>query len=195
MRKTVTYIHVRAISACSTRAILTCGSVSVACSLGRSGRSFLKKEGDGKSPVGIWALGQGYYRSDRQVRPQTSLPLTPLRKGWGWCETAGDRNYNRMVDMPYATSHEELWRNDRLYDIVIETSHNRRPRVQGRGSAIFFHLARPDYGATAGCIALSLKDMRKILAFCSPKTSLVIWPPGGQPLNALRKWPNPPAHG
>ncbi len=152
-------------------------------------------EGDGASPAGIWTLQQGYYRSDRLVRPRTGLPLTQLRKGWGWCETAGDRNYNRMVHMPYATAHEELWRGDHLYDIVIETSHNRLPRIQGRGSAIFFHLARPDYGVTAGCIAVSPKDMCKVLTFCAPGTKLVIWPPGGQPFNALRKWPNRPAHG
>jgi len=96
------------------------------------------------------------------------VPFLALRSGWGWCETVGDRNYNRKVTIPYASAHEELKRADHLYDIVIETSHNRKPRIQGRGSAIFLHLARPDYGATAGCIALSLRDMRKVLAFCSP---------------------------
>jgi L,D-peptidoglycan transpeptidase YkuD (ErfK/YbiS/YcfS/YnhG family) len=110
-----------------------------------------------------------------------------IRKGWGWCETVGDRNYNRKVDLPYATAHEELKRQDDLYDIVLETSYNKRPRIQGRGSAIFFHIARPDYGSTAGCIAVSLKDMRKVLRLCSPKTSLVIWPPSGAPPNVFRK--------
>jgi L,D-peptidoglycan transpeptidase YkuD (ErfK/YbiS/YcfS/YnhG family) len=111
----------------------------------------------------------------------------PLRSGWGWCETAGDRNYNRLVNLPYAAAHEELRRSDDLYDIVIETSHNRRPRIQGRGSAIFFHLARPDYSPTAGCIALSKRDMCKVLGFCSSSTKLVIWPPSGVLLNAFRK--------
>lgn len=195
MRKTVTYLHVRAISACSTRGILTCGSISVPCALGRSGRSFLKFEGDGASPVGIWALQQGYYRNDRFLHPRTKVPFLPLKKGCGWCETVGDRNYNRKVAIPYPSAHEELRRKDHLYDIVIATSHNMRPRIQGRGSAIFFHIARPDYGATAGCIALSLHDMRKVLGFCSSKTSLVIWPPGATPPNVFRKSPNPPAHG
>jgi L,D-peptidoglycan transpeptidase YkuD (ErfK/YbiS/YcfS/YnhG family) len=144
-------------------------------------------EGDGASPVGIWALQQGYYRNDRFLQPRTKLPFSALKQGCGWCETPGDRNYNRKVAIPYPTAHEELKRGDGLYDIVIETSHNKRPRIQGRGSAIFFHIARPDYGPTAGCIALSLKDMRKVLGFCSLKTSLVIWPPSGVPPNAFRK--------
>lgn len=187
MRKIVTFLHVRAINACSTRGVLACGGLLVPCALGRSGRRFLKTEGDGATPVGIWGLQQGFYRADRLLRPGSQVPFLALRSGWGWCETVGDRNYNRKVTIPYASAHEELKRADHLYDIVIETSHNRKPRIQGRGSAIFLHLARPDYGATAGCIALSLRDMRKVLAFCSPKTRLVIWPPSGVPPNALQR--------
>jgi L,D-peptidoglycan transpeptidase YkuD (ErfK/YbiS/YcfS/YnhG family) len=97
-----------------------------------------------------------------------------MRRHDGWCETVGDRNYNRLVKIPYATAHETMQRPDHLYDIVIETSHNERPRVQGHGSAVFFHLRRPDGGPTAGCIAVSLKDMRIILQHVGPKTRLVI---------------------
>jgi L,D-peptidoglycan transpeptidase YkuD (ErfK/YbiS/YcfS/YnhG family) len=86
----------------------------------------------------------------------------------------GDRNYNRPVTIPYATAHETMRREDHLYDIVIETSHNERPRVQGHGSAVFFHLRRPDGAPTAGCIAVSLRDMRIILQHAGPKTRLKI---------------------
>ena len=192
MRKTVTYLHVRAISACSTKGVLTCGPLSLPCALGRSGRNFSKKEGDGISPVGIWSLRQIYYRDDRIVRPLSKIPAAPIRGGWGWCETAGDRNYNCRVDLPYATAHEDLKRSDHLYDIVVETSHNRRPRIQGRGSAIFFHIARGNYAPTAGCIAVSLLDMRKILGYCSARTRLVIWPPSGAAPRVFRKSPSRP---
>ncbi len=187
MRKTVTYLHVRAISACATRGVLVCGSLSLPCALGRSGRVFRKREGDGASPVGIWRLNQLYYRHDRIFAIPSNLPSTPIRRGWGWCETVGDRNYNRRVNLPYATAHEELRRKDDLYDIVVDTSHNRRPRVQGQGSAIFFHIARENYTATAGCIAVSLKDMQKVLGCCSAKTQLVIWPPSGATPNVFRR--------
>lgn len=187
MRKTVTYLHIRAISACATRGVLTCGPITVPCALGRSGRNFLKREGDGGSPVGFWFLRRIYYRNDRLIRPLSKIPASPIRGGWGWCETAGDRNYNRRVDLPYATAHEDLKRSDHLYDIVVETSHNQRPRIQGRGSAIFFHLARENFAPTAGCIAVTLKDMQKVLRCCSARTRLVIWPPNGAAPRVFRK--------
>lgn len=115
------------------------------------------------------------------------MPVSPIRGGWGWCEAVGDRNYNRRVNLPYATAHEDLKRSDHLYDIVVETSHNQRPRVQGRGSAIFFHIARKDFTSTEGCVAISLRDMQKVLPYCSAKTHLVIWPPSGAAPHVFRK--------
>lgn len=187
VRNTVTYIHIRAINACATRGLLTCGPLSVPCALGRSGRSCLKREGDGVTPVGIWDLQKIYYRDDRIARPTSKIPASPIRGGWGWCESVGDRNYNRRVSLPYATAHEDLKRADYLYDIVVETGHNQRPRIQGRGSAIFFHIARKDLAPTAGCIAVTLKDMRKVLRYCSSRTRLVIWPPSGAAPRVFRK--------
>jgi len=149
------------------------------CALGRSGRRHLKREGDGASPVGSFAVVEVLYRSDRIIRPRSALPVLPLRPRWGWCERVGDRNYNRRVLLPYAAAHEYLCRDDRLYDVVVVTGHNQRPRIQGRGSAIFFHLARPGLSPTAGCIAVTLPAMRTILAHCHPGTRLVIHPPGG----------------
>lgn len=91
------------------------------------------------------------------------------------------------MNLPYAAAHEELKRTDYLYDVVVETSHNQRPRIQGRGSAIFFHIAQENFAPTAGCIAITLRDMQKVLSYCSAKTKLVIWPPSGAPLRVFRK--------
>lgn len=150
--------------------------MTVPCSLGRAGRRVRKREGDGATPAGCWQLRRVFWRADRLLPPQTGLPRQPLRPFDGWCETVGDRNYNRMVRMPYAAAHETMTRADHLYDIVVELSHNMRPRVQGHGSAVFLHLRRPDGGATAGCIALSLRNMRQILARCGPRTRIVVPP-------------------
>lgn len=174
MRQTITHLHVRAISPCATTGLLRMGASNFACSLGRSGRKHLKREGDGASPVGAWRLRRVFYRADRLPPPRTGLPVQPLRPDDGWCETVGDRNYNRLVKMPYAASHEAMTREDHLYDIVVELSHNERPRVQGHGSAVFFHLRQPDGGPTAGCIAVSLRDMCIILSRCGPDTRIVI---------------------
>jgi len=167
-------LHVLTLSARATRGVLRLGELRFPCSLGRAGVSQLKREGDGASPRGTWQLRRLYYRADRLLPPRTGLRPIPIRADQGWCETVGDRNYNRLVPIPYATAHETMRRKDHLYDIVIETSHNERPRVQGHGSAVFFHLQRPDGGPTAGCIAVSLRDMRIILQHVGPRTRLKI---------------------
>jgi L,D-peptidoglycan transpeptidase YkuD (ErfK/YbiS/YcfS/YnhG family) len=174
VRTVVTHIHAFGISARATRGLLRLGSLSVACSFGRSGRKYRKREGDGATPRGRWQLRRIFYRGDRIRPPQSLVPARALRSGDGWCETVGDRNYNRLVRLPYAAAHETMKRSDRLYDIVVELSHNQRPRIQGHGSAVFFHLRRPDGGPTAGCIAVSEGDMRRILARCGPRTRIVV---------------------
>jgi L,D-peptidoglycan transpeptidase YkuD (ErfK/YbiS/YcfS/YnhG family) len=167
-------VHVHAISMRATTGVLKAGGLRFPCSIGRSGRAYIKREGDGASPKGAWQMRRLFYRADRLKPPPTGLRPAVMRPHDGWCETVGDRNYNRLVRIPYAASHETMRRQDHLYDIVVELSHNERPRVQGHGSAVFFHLRQPDGGATAGCIAVSLRDMRIILRLCGPRTRLVI---------------------
>lgn len=167
-------LRVLTLNARSAKGILELGGLRFPCSLGRSGASFLKREGDGASPRGTWQLRRLFYRADRLKAPRTGLRPQVMRGDDGWCETVGDRNYNRLVKIPYATAHETMKREDHLYDIVVETSHNELPRVQGHGSAVFFHLRWRDGGPTAGCIAVSLRDMRIILQHVGPKTRLVI---------------------
>jgi L,D-peptidoglycan transpeptidase YkuD (ErfK/YbiS/YcfS/YnhG family) len=167
-------LRVLTLSPHATTGILKLGELRFACSLGRTGTSRLKREGDGASPGGTWQLRRLFYRADRMPPPRSGLSPLAMRRHDGWCETVGDRNYNRLVKLPYATAHERMQREDHLYDIVVETSHNERPRVQGHGSAVFFHLRRPDGGPTAGCIAVSLRDMRIILQHVGPKTRIRI---------------------
>ena len=122
----------------------------------------------------VHILRRVFYRADRMRPPRTFLKPQALRDDDGWCETVGDRNYNRLVKMPYAASHETMTRDDHLYNIVVELSHNQRPRVQGHGSAVFFHLRRDDGGPTAGCIAVSARNMGIIMALCGRRTRIVI---------------------
>jgi len=96
-------------------------------------------------------------------RPQTSLPVRAIRRHDGWCDASADRNYNRPVRLPYRASAEHLWREDELYDVVVVLTYNERPRVRGRGSAIFMHVARPGYAPTEGCIALARGHLLRLL--------------------------------
>ena len=158
---------------------MLCGGVTFQCCLGRSGLAHRKREGDGKTPIGVWELQRGFYRADKMLRPATGLALRQMRKTDGWCEDPSSGQYNRFVKLPFGPGHEAMWRSDDAYDVVFETSHNERPRVRKGGSAIFFHLTRAGANATAGCVAVSARDMRKILARCGRQVKLVVWPPMG----------------
>jgi L,D-peptidoglycan transpeptidase YkuD (ErfK/YbiS/YcfS/YnhG family) len=183
----ITYLHVRARSGSSSAGRLSFGQTTIPCLLGRNGRTHLKREGDGASPVGVWNLGGVYFRADRLPRLVTRLPVRISKPVDAWCEDPRDGRYNRKISLPPGEGNETFWRADEAYDIVIPTNHNARPRVRGAGSAIFFHLTRKGSSVTAGCVAVSVHDMRKILARCSAVTCLVIWPPEGGPPVVLRR--------
>jgi L,D-peptidoglycan transpeptidase YkuD (ErfK/YbiS/YcfS/YnhG family) len=142
--------------------------------LGRSGIRVLKCEGDGGTPLGRFPVRQVLYRPDRMVRPRTPLPLRAIGDDDGWCEDPADRNYNRLVRLPRRGNADRLKREDHLYDLVLVLGYNDRPRVKGRGSAIFLHLARPSYAPTAGCIALSRHDLLMLLAALRRGTKIVV---------------------
>jgi L,D-peptidoglycan transpeptidase YkuD (ErfK/YbiS/YcfS/YnhG family) len=184
----VTYIHVRAINQSVRIARLSIGANTFPCWLGRTGLAFRKREGDGKTPIGVWILRPGYYRADRSRKPASSLKLAPLPASMGWCETPASGQYNRKVRLPFRDVSESMWRTDNAYDVVFPTGHNENPRVKGVGSAIFLHLLREGADCTAGCIAVTRPVMQKILARCGKEAALVVWPPTGAPsLNAVRR--------
>lgn len=132
--------------------------------LGRSGLRALKREGDGATPLGRFPIRLVLYRSDRVARPRAPLPVRAIRTDDGWCEDPSDRNYNRLVTLSRRSAADRLTRDDHLYDLVLVLGHNDRPRVKRRGSAIFVHLARADLTPTAGCIAMSRRDLQALLA-------------------------------
>jgi L,D-peptidoglycan transpeptidase YkuD (ErfK/YbiS/YcfS/YnhG family) len=94
--------------------------------------------------------------------------VQPIEPDDGWCDDPADPNYNRPVKHPYTASAERLWREDGVYDIVVVLDYNDDPVVPGKGSAIFLHLARPDYAPTEGCVALARADMEALLAQAKP---------------------------
>ena len=146
------------------------------CAVGRGGIAVKRREGDGITPVGRWAFRELFWRPDRIERPRAILPLKAIEPDDGWCDAPDDPHYNRLVKLPYAASHEEMWRADRLYDLVAVLGYNDDPVVPGLGSAVFLHLARPDYSATQGCVALTLDDALAALAQLRAGDQLVVTP-------------------
>jgi L,D-peptidoglycan transpeptidase YkuD (ErfK/YbiS/YcfS/YnhG family) len=122
-----------------------------------------KREGDGASPAGVWPIRRVLYRPDRGSAPTTALPVAAISEDDGWCDAPEDPAYNRPVKLPYPASAERMWRDDHLYDLVVILGHNDDPPVAGLGSAIFLHLAKPDYAPTHGCVAVARADLEAFL--------------------------------
>lgn len=168
-------LNIRSNSA--TCGFLTLGAKAIRrypCALGRGGLTAIKKEGDGKTPIGCWQFKHILYRPDRIKLPLSPLPISPIEKKHGWCDEPGDRNYNRPVKLPYPASAENLFRDDEIYDVIIILNHNQLPRIQGRGSAIFMHIAKPDLSPTEGCIALKKQNLLELIKLMTVSTQLII---------------------
>lgn len=157
-----------------SRGVLIAGHLAIPVILGRTGIRGNKREGDGATPQGQFRLRRLWWRADRGPRPATLLPTARIDPRVAWCEDPGDRRYNRPFRRSADEPGDRLWRDDRLYDVIIEIDHNTRPRIAGRGSAVFLHLARPDRSPTAGCVAFAAPDLRRLLAKLGPKTRILI---------------------
>jgi L,D-peptidoglycan transpeptidase YkuD (ErfK/YbiS/YcfS/YnhG family) len=167
-------IFLRARPGQRSRGWLLAGPLALPVALGRGGIRANKREGDGGTPRGTFRLRQVWWRADRGARPRTLLPVRPIRSDDGWCEDPRDRHYNRPIRLAPGTPGDRLTRADHLYDLIVELDHNTRPRIAGRGSAVFVHLARPGFAATAGCVALNPGALRRLIARASPRTRIVI---------------------
>jgi L,D-peptidoglycan transpeptidase YkuD (ErfK/YbiS/YcfS/YnhG family) len=147
------------------------------CVLGRNGVTKGKREGDGRTPVGILPVREVWYRADRLPRPQTALPVRVLQEDDGWCDDPTRREYNRPVKLPFSGSHERLWREDSLYDIIVVLGWNDKPVRRGRGSAIFLHVAATATYRTAGCLAMRKEDLLELLKELKPGMTIRVNPP------------------
>ena len=150
------------------------GARRMRCALGKGGVRTVKREGDGATPTGAFVMRRVLYRPDRGAPPTTQLPSAAIGKTDGWCDDAADPAYNRPVTLPCRARAERLWRDDRLYDLIVVLGYNDAPPVAGRGSAIFLHVAAADYAPTEGCIALAPDDLRRVLAEADAGSRVVV---------------------
>ena len=167
-------LYVRRQPGVPARGWLTAGPLALPVALGRTGIAANKHEGDGATPRGRFRLVRLWWRADRHARPRTLLPVRRIGPHDGWCEDPADRHYNRPVKVSPKSSADRLARKDGLYDFIIELDHNTRPRVAGRGSAVFVHIARPGFAPTAGCVALHANALRRLIGRIGPRTKIEI---------------------
>lgn len=151
-----------------------CWPASFFCALGRAGISAFKREGDGATPLARMRCLGGFRSNFYHSFPRSVLPFRRIREQDGWCDASGDANYNRLVRLPYRKSAEKMQRKDGLYAIGLILDWNSTERKMARGSAIFMHLSRNNYAPTEGCIALTRRDMARLLPHISRRTKIVV---------------------
>lgn len=167
---------------------LTFNGKTYRCAIGKGGFSADKKEGDGCTPIGTFALRECWYRPDKLIPPNTALPLKAIHEDDGWCDDPKSAEYNRHIKIPSPPgrgkgegrkreeeySYEHLFRADSVYDFIIPLGYNDAPPVAGKGSAIFLHIARENYEGTEGCVALAKADLLEILPLLSTQAAIII---------------------
>ncbi len=145
------------------------------CSVGKNGFVKKKLEGDKKTPIGIFNIGNLYYRGDRNKKPDTKIKCIQIKKNMGWCDDPNDKkNYNKFLKNKKKIKCEKLYRKDNKYDFLIPISYNTKKVILGKGSAIFIHLTK-NYKSTLGCVAISKKDMLILLKLINKKTKIKIF--------------------
>jgi L,D-peptidoglycan transpeptidase YkuD (ErfK/YbiS/YcfS/YnhG family) len=167
-------VRIRAAAGNPRRGWLVGGPQTIPVALGRGGIIANKREGDGGTPTGIFHPRRLWWRADRHPRPKTWLPIRAIRPEDAWCEDPASRHYNQPVRLGHGDGGDRLRRDDQLYDFIIEIDHNTQPTIAGRGSAVFLHLARPDFSPTAGCVSMTRSAMLHLLRQIGPHTKVII---------------------
>jgi L,D-peptidoglycan transpeptidase YkuD (ErfK/YbiS/YcfS/YnhG family) len=167
-------VRIRAAAGDPARGWLTADGQTVPVALGRGGIKANKREGDGGTPKGTFRPRQLWWRADRHPRPSTLLPVRAIGPEDAWCEDVSSRHYNQPLRLASNQGGDRLRRDDHLYDFIIEIDHNARPRIAGRGSAVFLHLARKDFSPTAGCVSMTKASMLRLLKRLGPETKIVV---------------------
>jgi L,D-peptidoglycan transpeptidase YkuD (ErfK/YbiS/YcfS/YnhG family) len=168
------WVAVRAAAGDRTRGLMTAGAQTIPVALGRGGIRANKREGDGGTPKGVFRPVRLWWRADRHPRPRTFLAVRAIGPDDAWCEDPFDRHYNQPVRLAPNQDGDRLRRDDHLYDYIVEINHNTRPRIAGRGSAVFLHLARENFSPTAGCVSMTRGAMLRLLERLGPETRIVI---------------------
>ena len=145
------------------------------CAIGQKGLVKNKIEGDKKTPIGTYSLGNLYYRNDRHIKPSTKLKCIPIKKNMGWCDDIKNKkNYNKLIKVNKNIRHEKLFRKDYKYDFFIPINYNTKNPKIGRGSAIFIHLTRK-YQPTLGCVAIQKKDFLILIKLINKNTRIKLF--------------------
>ena len=135
----------------------------IKCAIGKRGIGNKKREGDKITPKGKFKIRSIFYRKDRILPFRSKITKLPISKNMGWCDDPKSKKYNKLIKLPFKGSAEKLYKEDNSYDIILVLNYNFNPIRKGKGSAIFIHVANKNYKSTLGCIAVSKRNLKKII--------------------------------
>ena len=144
------------------------------CALGKAGIKKKEKEGDNVTPKGIFKITSMYYRPDKIKNIITAVKKIKIKKNIGWCDDPNSHFYNQQISLPNKFSHEKLYRNDSLYDLILVLNYNVNPIIKNKGSAIFINIAKKNYKNTKGCIALKKQHLIELISKIKKNTKIKI---------------------
>ncbi|HEX7318704.1 MAG TPA: L,D-transpeptidase family protein [Pyrinomonadaceae bacterium] len=132
-----------------------------------------KKEGDGKAPSGVFALGTAFGFAPSQEASWLRLPYTPLTPSLECVDDVASSRYNLLVDRA-ATGDADWNSSERMRSVEgyrwgLVVRHNAAPPVAGRGSCIFLHVWAGAGKGTAGCTAMEESSLTELLRWLDPK--------------------------
>jgi len=153
---------------------LILGDYRIKCAIGKRGIGNKKREGDQITPKGKFKVKSILYRKDRLSHFKSKITKLPIKRDMGWCDDPKSKQYNKLIKLPFKGSFEKLYRKDNTYDIILVLNYNLNPVRKGKGSAIFIHVAKKDFKSTLGCIAVSKKNLLKIVKKISSSTQVNI---------------------
>ena len=153
---------------------LTYNQYKVKCAVGKRGVNLKKKEGDFITPIGLYKIKYILYRKDRIKKIPSKLRKIIIKKNMGWCDDPKSKQYNKLVNLPFSYSCEQLFKKENIYDIILVLNYNMNPVKKDKGSAIFVHVAKKNYEKTRGCVAVKKLDLLKILKKIKVKTKVKI---------------------
>ena len=146
----------------------------IKCAIGKRGIKTKRKEGDFITPRGIFRIKLILYRKDRIKNFKTFVPKLSITKKMGWCDDPKSKKYNKLIKYPFEFSSEKLFRKDNVYDIILVLDYNMNPTKKYKGSAIFIHIAKKNYDATEGCVAIKKINLLKLIKILKRNTKIKI---------------------
>ena len=153
---------------------LVYNNYKVKCSIGKRGIGVKKREGDLITPKGSFKIKEILYRADKIKNLKSKLQKKIINKKMGWCDDPRSNKYNKLIKLPFKFGYEKLYRTENIYDLILVLNFNMNPVKKNKGSAIFIHVAKRNYSATKGCIAVKKKDLRMLIKKINKNTKVKI---------------------